>query len=106
MLLQKKEKEYTDSMEDKWEPEEVITETTETEIPVNKEDLHSKPPEPEELVKPIQLLDHQLPQEHKKLMQHKEQLPMQQLELHLIHLPHGLQPMQWMSHSMKQITSN
>ena len=63
-------------------------------IPVNKEDLHFKPPEPEELVKLIQLLDHQLPQEHKELMQYKEQLPMQQSELHLIHLLHGLQPMQ------------
>ena len=61
MLHQKKEKEFIDSMEDKWEPEDIITEITGTEVQINKEGQHFKPipTEQEEMIKQILPLDHQ-----------------------------------------------
>ena len=79
MPHQKKEKEFIDNMEGKWGLEDIITETTGTEVQINKEDQHFKPIpiEQEEMIKQILPLDHQHHQDH-KLMQYTEHLPMQQ----------------------------
>ena len=82
-------------MEDKWDQEEIATETTGLEAVANKEEQLFKltPTEQEGMVKLIQLLDHQHHQEHKQ-MQDIEHLPTQQSELDPLLHPYGHQPMQ------------
>ena len=94
MPHQKKEKGSTDNMENKWDQEEITTETTGLEAVANKEEQPFKitPTEQEEMVKLIQLLGHQHHPEHKQ-MQHIQHLPIQQSELELPLHPHGRQPL-------------
>ena len=84
------ERERLYNMKNKWDQEEIVTETTGLEAVANKEGQPFKltPTEQEEMVKLIQLLGHQHHQEHKQ-MQCIEHLLIHQSELDPLFHPHG-----------------